>query len=68
MEAKPEAMSRVNDLRSDNLAAVVSSYEQLDPDFIAELDTLSMTIDEYERMLADNEPLVITTDNTVGEV
>jgi hypothetical protein len=66
MEAKPEAMSRVNDLRSDNLAAVVSSYEQLDPDFIAELDTLSMTIDEYERMLADNEPLVITTDNTVG--
>ena len=66
MEAKPEAISRVNDLRSDNLAAVVSSYEQLDPDFIAELDTLSMTIDEYERMLADNEPLVITTDNTVG--
>ena len=66
MEAKLEAMSRVNDLRSDNLAAVVASYEQLDPDFIAELDTLSMTIDEYERMLADNEPLVITTDNTVG--
>ena len=66
MEAKLEAMSRVNDLRSDNLATVVASYEQLDPDFIAELDTLSMTIDEYERMLADNEPLVITTDNTVG--
>ena len=66
MEAKPEAISRVNDLRSDNLAAVVSSYEQLDPDFIAELDILSMPIDEYERMLADNEPLVITTDNTVG--
>ena len=66
LEANPEAMSSLNEVRVDNLASVVASYEQVDPDFIAELDTLSMTIDEYERMLADNDPMIITTDNTVG--
>jgi hypothetical protein len=64
--ASPEALSGPNDARVDNLASIVASFGQVDPDFIAELDTLSITIDEYERMLADNEPLIITTDNTVG--
>jgi hypothetical protein len=45
---------------------MVATYEQLAPDFIAELDTLNITIDEYERMLASDEPQAITTDNTVN--
>lgn len=53
-------------IRPDNLAAVLSDAARLDPDFFEELTTLSMTIDEYERILAADEPTVVTTDNTVG--
>lgn len=53
-------------LQAEDLATAIASYATEDPDFVAELDTLSMTIDEYERILANNEPVVITTDNTVG--
>ena len=60
------AMSSSSDMQVDRLASIAASYEQLDPDFVAELDTLSITIDEYERMLAESEHRVITTDNTVG--
>ena len=44
----------------------VASYEVLNPDFVAELDMLNITVDEYERMLAASEPRIITTDNTVS--
>ena len=60
------AMSSASDVQVDSLASIAASYEQLDPDFVAELEMLSITIDEYERMLADSEPRIITTDNTVG--
>lgn len=53
-------------LRPDNLASVLSDAARLDPDFFEELATLSMTVDEYERLLAADEPTVVTTDNTVG--
>ena len=65
-EVNPMAMSSASDVQVDSLASIAASYEQLDPDFVAELDMLSITIDEYERMLADSEPRIITTDNTVG--
>ena len=58
-------MSNSSAAEIDQLASMVVSYEKLDPDFISELDMLNITIDEYERMLADNEPRVITSDNTV---
>jgi hypothetical protein len=38
----------------------------VDPDFIEELDTLGIAIDEYERMLADSESAVITTSNATS--
>ena len=38
---------------------------QVDPDFIKELDFLNITVDEYEKILAENEPKVITSDNTI---
>ena len=59
------AMSSLSNVQVDRLASMAAAYEQSNPDFIAELDTLSITIDEYERMLADSEPKIITTDNTV---
>lgn len=49
-----------------SLASGGITYRRLDPAFAAELDMLSMTIDEYERILVGDEPSVITTDNTVG--
>ena len=39
---------------------------QVDPDFVKELDFLNITVDEYERMLAENEPKIITSDSTIG--
>ena len=38
---------------------------QVDPEFLKELDFLNITVDEYEKMLAENEPKVITSDNTI---
>ena len=58
-------MSNANSAQIEKLRSMVVSYEKLDPDFIAELDMLNITIDEYERMLAEDEPRVVTTDNTV---
>ena len=58
-------MSNSSAAEIDQLVSMVVSYEKLDPDFISELDMLNITIDEYERILADNEPRVITSDNTV---
>ena len=37
----------------------------MDPDFVKELDFLNITVDEYERMLAENEPKIITSDSTI---
>ncbi len=58
-------MSNANSAQVERLRSMVASYEKLDPDFIYELDMLNITIDEYERMLAEDEPRVVTTDNTV---
>lgn len=38
---------------------------QLDPEFVKELNFLNITVDEYEKMLAENEPKIITSDNTI---
>ncbi len=50
----------------ERLEALVAYLEQQAPDFMAELDTFNITIDEYDQMLADSEPMVITTDNSVS--
>ena len=61
-----EALRSSEDLQAADPVSAITSIAEEDPAFLAELDMLSLTIDEYERMLADEEPLVITTDNTVG--
>ena len=66
LKINPGAASKVSSTRADRLDSAAASYAQLDPNFIVELDTLNMTIDEYEQMLVDNHSLIITTDNTVG--
>lgn len=38
----------------------------LTPEFIEELRFLNIAVDEYERLLQDGEPNVITTSNTAG--
>ena len=38
----------------------------VDTEFLEELDTLGIAIDEYERMLADTEPAIITTSNATS--
>ena len=59
-------ISSSSDVQADRLASLIASYENLDPDFIAELDTLSITIGDYELMLADSGPWVVTTNNSVS--
>ena len=59
------AISNSSDAQADRLTSLVATYEDLDPDFIAELDTLSITIGDYELMLVDSSPWVITTNNSV---
>ena len=54
------------ELRPETLSSVLTQFATIDPGFVAELETLSMTVDEYERQLALNEPTIVTTDNTVG--
>ena len=44
----------------------VERLASVDPAFAAELETLSIPIDEYERMLSQDAPSIVTTDNTVG--
>ena len=51
---------------SKDFEALIASYEEAHPGLVKELDRLNITIDEYDRMLAENEPRVMTTDNTVG--
>ena len=60
------AISSSSDVQADKLASLIADYENLDPDFIAELDTLSITIGDYELMLADSGPWVVTTNNSVS--
>lgn len=38
----------------------------IDAAFVEELDTLSIPIDDYDRMLSESEPRIVVTDNTVG--
>ena len=51
---------------TSNIEALIASYEEAHPGLVEELDLLNITIDEYDRMLAESEPRVMTTDNTVG--
>ena len=51
---------------SSKMEALLASYEEAHPGLIKELDLLNIAIDEYDRMLAESEPRVMTTDNTVG--
>ena len=48
----------------DKFVSLISAYESLHPEFIAELDTLNITVGEYETMLADSEPRVTTNNST----
>ena len=50
----------------DRFVSLLSVYESLHPEFIAELDTLNITVGEYEAMLADSEPRVVTTTNSTS--
>ena len=64
--ATPRRTSSPSASRIEELASTIASYTERHPEFVAELDTLSMRIEDYERMLAADQPLIITTDNTVG--
>ena len=48
------------------IAALLGTVASVDPGFLDELETLSIPIAEYERMLSEDTPTIITTDNTVG--
>ena len=54
------------DVQANDLASVIASYAEQDPKFLVELDALSMTVDDYERTLADGGPFITTTDETAG--
>lgn len=40
--------------------------DYLTPEFIEELELLNIAIDEYDRLLRDSEPKIITASSTVG--
>ena len=48
-----------------DLDEMITAFEEAYPDFVAELQVLGITIDEYRRMLAESHPVVITTSDTV---
>ena len=41
-------------------------HDYLTPEFIEELELLNIAVDEYDRLLQDSEPKVITASSTVG--
>ena len=48
------------------LASRLDEFQQEHPDFVRELDLLGVQIDEYETVLAESEPKIITTSNTTA--
>ena len=50
------------------LASRLDAFEHEHPDFVRELDLLGVQIVEYETVLAESEPRIITTSNTTTAV
>ena len=50
------------------LASRLDEFEHEHPDLVRELDLLGVQIDEYETVLAESEPKIITTSNTMTAV
>lgn len=46
------------------LDEMMTSFTEAHPDFAAELQTLGITVEEYQRMLAENHPVVITSNSS----
>ena len=43
---------------------MVASFTEAHPDFVAELEVLGIAVEDYQRMLAENQPVVITSSST----
>lgn len=48
----------------ERLDEMMTSFAEAHPDFAAELQTLGITVEEYQRMLAENHPVVITSNSS----
>lgn len=46
------------------LDEMMTSFAEAHPDFVAELQALGVTVEEYQRMLAENHPVVITSNSS----
>lgn len=46
------------------LDTMVASFTEAHPDFVAELEVLGIAVEDYQRMLAENQPVVITSSST----
>lgn len=53
---------------SDSLESMLATFEQQNPDIVAELDQLGMQIDDYARLLSEFDSPVITTNNTTSNL
>lgn len=49
----------------EELSSLIADYEAENEDLVRELETLGITIAEYDQMIAANEPEQVTTDSTV---
>ena len=58
-------MTSADRVRDSRILQPEFAMQRLGSEFMDELEVLSITIDEYDRMLAVSESTVITTDNTV---
>ena len=50
----------------ESLEVSIAAFKRDNPAFIAALDLFGMQVADYHRLLAENEPPVIVTDNTGG--
>ena len=51
-----------------SLESMLATFEEDNPEIVAELAQLGMQIDDYARLLLEFEPPVITTNNTTGDL
>ena len=49
------------------LDEMMTSFAEAHPDFVAELQALGVTVEEYQRMLEENRPVVITSNSSSPE-
>lgn len=50
---------------AEELSSLMADYEAENEDLVRELETLGITIAEYDQMIAASEPEQVTTDSTV---